>query len=82
MPVGRQRCSSNTFPASALEGVVAQPRAPASLPQGKTRYSLYIRLGRPRRLSGRARKMFSPLGFDPQIVQLVANRYSGLPICE
>ena len=74
--------SSNTFAASALEGMVAQPRALASLPWGKTRYSLSMRLGGPRGRSGRARKMSSPQGFDPQIVQPVANRYSGLRVCE
>jgi hypothetical protein len=46
------------------------------LPQGKTRYPLYRRLGEPQGRSGQVRKI-SPLtlGFDPRTVQPVASRY-------
>ena len=41
-------------------GVGGQHHAPAALPPGKTRYTLYRRLGRPQGWSGRVRKI-SPL---------------------
>jgi len=51
-------------------------QAPAAVPQGKTRYPLYRRTGRPQGRSGRVRKI-SPLpGFDPRTVQLVTNLYT------
>jgi hypothetical protein len=50
-----------------------QHHAPATLPPKKTRYPLYMRLGRPQSLSGHVRKI-SPLpGFDPRTVQPVAS---------
>ena len=53
-----------------------QRHAPAVLPQGKTRYPLYWRLGGPQGCSGRVRKISPPKGFDPRTVQPVASRYT------
>ena len=57
-------------------GVWGQHHAPAALPPGKTRYSLYRRLGGPQGRSGRVRKIYPPPGFDPRTVQPVASRYT------
>jgi hypothetical protein len=57
-----------------------QHYAPTALPQGKTRYPLYLRLPRPEGLSGRLRKYSSPQGFDPQTVQPVASYYTNWAI--
>jgi len=68
---------SFTLPlASELDGVDGQHHASAALTQGKTQYQLYRRLGGPQGRSGQVRKISSPLGFDPQIVQPVASRYT------
>ena len=40
-----------------------------SLPPGKTRYPLYMRLGGPQGRSGQVRKISPPPGFDPRTVQ-------------
>jgi hypothetical protein len=57
-------------------GLVGQRHAPTVLTPGKIRYPLYRRLGGAQGRSGRMRKI-SPLpGFDPQIVQPVASRYT------
>ena len=56
--------------------VGGQHHAPAALPQGKTRYPLYRRLGGPQGRSGRMRKISPPPGFDPRTVQPVASRYT------
>ena len=53
-----------------------QRHAPAVLPLGKNRYSLYRRLGGSHGLSGRVRKISRPPGFDPRTAQPVANRYA------
>jgi hypothetical protein len=47
-----------------------------SLPLGKTRYPLYRKLGGPQGWSGQVQKISPPPGFDPQIVQPVASRYT------
>jgi hypothetical protein len=57
-------------------GVGGQRHAPATLPQGMTRYPLYRRLGGPQGRSGRVLKISPPPGFDPRTVQLVAIRYT------
>jgi hypothetical protein len=57
-----------------------QRHAPAALSTGKTRYPFYRNLGGHQGLSGRARKMFPPPGFDPRTVQPVASRYTDLAI--
>ena len=41
------------------------------LPPGKTRYTLYRRLGGPQDRSGQVRKISPPPGFDPRTVQPV-----------
>ena len=46
------------------------------LTPGKTRYSLYRRLGGPQGRSGQVRKTSPPSGFDTRTVQSVANRYT------
>jgi hypothetical protein len=53
-----------------------QLHAPAALPPGKTRYTLYSRLGGPQRRSWRVRKISHPSGFNPRTVQPVASRYT------
>jgi hypothetical protein len=57
-------------------GVGGQHHAPASLPQRKTWYPLYRRLGGPRGRSGRVLNITPLLGFDPRTVQPVASRYT------
>ena len=59
-----------------VDGVGGQRHATAVLPRGKTRYPLYGRLGGPQGRSGQVRKISSPPGFDPRIVQPVASRYT------
>jgi hypothetical protein len=56
--------------------VGGQHHAPATLPPGKTRYSLYRSLGGPKGQSGRVRKISPPPGFDPRTVQPVVSRYT------
>jgi len=56
------------------EGPASRPRR--SLPPGKTRYPLYMRLGGPQGQSGQVRKISPPPEFDPRTVQLVASRYT------
>jgi len=46
-PVGEYRYDSTLSLTSALNGVGGQRHAPANLPPGKTRYSMYRRLGGP-----------------------------------
>ena len=46
----------------------------ATLPPGKTRYSLYRRLVGPQGRSGRVRKISPPPGFDLWTVQHVASQ--------
>ena len=57
-------------------GVGGQRHALVALPQGKTRYPLYRRLGGPQDRSGRVRKTLSPPGFDPRTAKPVASRYT------
>ena len=68
---------SSTFSlTSALGGVGDQRHAPAALPQGKTRYTLYRRLVGPHGRLGRVRKILPTPGLDPRTVQPVASRYT------
>jgi hypothetical protein len=54
---------SYTLPlTSALDRVGGQRHAPAALPPGKIRYSLYRRLGKPQGRSGQVRKISPPTG--------------------
>jgi len=57
--------------------VGVQYNAAAVLPQGKTQYPLFRRLGGPQGRSGRVRKISSSQGFDPRTVRPVASRYTG-----
>jgi hypothetical protein len=65
---------------SVLDGVGGQHHAPAALPQGRTRYPLYRRLGRTQGRCGRVQKYSLPHGFDPRTVQPVASRYTNWAI--
>ena len=56
--------------------VSGQRHAQAALPSGKTRYSLYRRLGGSKGLSGEVREISLPPRFDPRTVQPVAIRYN------
>ena len=73
---GEQRYSFTFFLTSALDKVGSQRHAPVSLPQRKTRYPLYKRLGGPQGRSGRMRKILPPPWFDPRTVQPVPSRYT------
>ena len=57
-------------------GVGGQHHAPAALPQGKNRYPLYRRLGRPQGPVWKVAENLAPPGFDPPTVQPVASRYT------
>ena len=61
-------------------GVGGQHHAPTALPPGKTRYTLYRRLGRPQGRSGLVRKILPLPGFDPRTVQPLASRYTDCAI--
>ena len=69
-------CSSTLSLTSALDGVGVQRHAPAALPLGKTRYTLYRRLRGPQGRCERVRKILPPPGFDPRAVQPVTSRYT------
>jgi len=55
-----------------MGGVGGQRHAPAALPSGKTRYSLYRRLGGPQGRSGQVWKISPSPGLDRLTVQPVA----------
>jgi len=57
-------------------GVGGELRAPVALPPGKTRYSLYKKLGGPQGRYVRVRKTSPPPGFDSRSVQPVASHYT------
>ena len=62
---------------TALEGGEGSASRPGhTLPQRKTQYPLYKRLGGPQGRSGQVRKISPPPGFDPWTVQPVASRYT------
>ena len=61
-PEGEHIYSSTVPSNSALVGVSGQCHGPAALPQGKTRYPLYRRLGGPQDRSGKVRKISPPIG--------------------
>ena len=72
----QQKYSCTLSLISVLDGVGGQCKIPTALPPGRTRYSLYRRLGEPQGGSGGVRKMWPPPGFDPWTVQPVAGRYN------
>jgi len=55
---------------SALDGVGGRRHAPAALPPGKTRYTMYRGLGGSQGRSGRVRKMSLAQRFDPRTVAI------------
>ena len=57
-----------------------QRYAPAALPPGKTRYTLYRRLDGPQGRSRQVWKISPPQRFDPQTVQFVVSRRYSCPI--
>jgi hypothetical protein len=60
---------------SALEeGEWSAARPGRTLPPGKTRYTLYRRLGGPQGRSGQAREISPPPGFNPWTVQTIVSR--------
>jgi hypothetical protein len=61
-------------------GVGSQCQALAALHKEKTQYPLYRRPGGPQGQSGRVQKISPQPGFDPQIVQPVASRYTDYTI--
>jgi len=63
-------------------GVGAQRHTPASLPPGKTQYSLCRRLGGAQDHSGLVWKISPPLGLDPWTVQPVASCYTDFAILD
>jgi len=76
-PYGEQRYSSTLFLPSALEGGEGSASCPGhTLPQGKTRYPFYRRLGGPQGWSGQVWKISPPPGFDPWTIQPVGSRYT------
>ena len=65
------------FLAAALEDGEGSASHPGrSLPPGKTRYSLYRRLGGLQGQFGQVRKISAPSRFDPRTVQPVARPYT------
>jgi len=80
-PDGEKRYSSTLSLTSALDGGRWSTTRPGrSLPQGKTRYPLYRRLGGPQGRSGQMRKISPPSGLDTGTVQPWASRYTELAI--
>jgi hypothetical protein len=71
----RRKCSSYHSQPRWWNEVGGQHDAPAASPLVKTRYSLYGKLGGPRRLSGLAQNNSSPPGLNPRTVQPVASCY-------
>ena len=60
--------------------VGGQRHASVALPPGKTRYTLYRRLGGPWGWPGRLRNISSPPAFDPRTFQPIASRYTDCAI--
>jgi hypothetical protein len=78
-PLGRVEVALLCFYTSALErGEESASHPDRFLPQGKTPYPLYRRLGWPQGRSGQVRKISPPPGFDPRTVQPLASRYTDL----
>ena len=77
-PEGKYRFSPNLPLSSAPEGGGWSTLRPGHFISGKeTRYQLYRGLGGPQCRFWRVLIISPPSGFDPRIVQLVANRYTG-----
>jgi hypothetical protein len=61
---------------SSKTSTLEAARPGRTLPPGKTRFSLYRRLGGPQGRSGQVRKISPPPRFDPRTVQPVVSRYT------
>ena len=71
------KCYSSTLSlTSALDGVGGQRQAPAVLPPGKTRYTLYKRLGGPRAGLDGCGKSRPSSGFHPRTIHSIDSRYT------
>jgi len=57
-----------------------QCHAPTFLPQGKSQYPLYRRMGGPQGRSGRVQKILPEPGFAPRTIQPVASSYTDFDI--
>ena len=66
----------SNFDLGTRRGEGSASRPGRTLPPGKTRYPLSRRLGGPQDRSEHVRKVSSPPGFDPWIVQPVGNCYT------
>ena len=77
-PEGEQRYSCTLSLTSAIDGVGDQCHDPATLTPGKTRYPLYMRLGRPQGRSGWARKLSPPTA--PRCTRCVHGLSIGLTV--
>jgi hypothetical protein len=73
---GEYRNSSTLTLTLTLDGVGGQCHALAALPQGKTLYPLYRRMGWPQGRSGWVWKILPLLRFNPRTVQPVASHYT------
>jgi len=76
LPQNRPRRPTTLSLSLTLNSVGVQDHAPAAFLPGKTRYQLYRWLGVLQGRFGAVRKISPPLGFVPQTVQPVANRYT------
>jgi len=76
---GKQRYSTLSLTA-AIEEEGCQRHAPAALPPGMTRYSLYRWLGGPHCRSGQLRKISPPPEFDPRTIQPVPTCYTNYAV--
>jgi len=64
------------WPTALEEGEKSASRPSPFLPQEKSRYPLYRRLGGPQGRSGQMRKISLPPGFDSRTVQPLASRHT------
>ena len=83
-PEGEQMYTSTLPSTLALNGVGGQHHASSAVHPGKTRYSLYGRLGGSQGRSRRLRKISPPPEFDPRTAQPVSEslyrlNYPGFP---
>jgi hypothetical protein len=69
-------CSYTPSLTSALDMVGYQGHAPAALFPGRTRYSLYRKLGRPQGRSRQVQKIFPLPDFDPRTVRPILSSYT------
>ena len=75
-PDGEERYNSTLHLTSALDAVGGQRHATAALSPVKAWCPFYRRLGGTKSRSGRVRKMYPQLGFDPRTIQPLASHYT------